>query len=78
MNAIQAQAHLALKSSNDFLKSIAKYEKRLGAAASGGMLLGGARKAQWAITVTEELSRLQSNVSLEIEKMNLLMGVGQL
>jgi hypothetical protein len=78
VNAIQAQAHLALKPLNDFLKGIAKYEKRLGSAASGGVLLGGARKAQWAITVTEELSRLQSNISMEIEKMNLLVGVGQL
>jgi hypothetical protein len=55
-----------------------KYEKRLRSAVTGGRVLGSARKAQWVVTVTEEITKLQSNISLEVEKMNLLIGVGQL
>jgi len=78
INAIQAQAHESLKPLNEFLKNIAKYEKRLGSVATGGRVLGSARKAQWVVTVAEEITKLQSNIGLEVEKMNLLLSVGQL
>jgi hypothetical protein len=51
LNGIQAQAHQSLKPLNEFLRNVAKYEKRLGSAAGGGRFLSGARKAQWAVTV---------------------------
>lgn len=35
VNAIKAQAHESLKPLNEFLKNVAKYEKRLGMAAIG-------------------------------------------
>jgi hypothetical protein len=78
VNAIQAQAHESVKPLNEFLKNVAKYEKRLGQAPTGGGLLGGVRKAQWAVTIRDELSKLQSIINLEVEKMNLLMGIGEL
>ncbi|KAG4429756.1 hypothetical protein IFR05_014760 [Cadophora sp. M221] len=78
INAVQTQAHLSLKPLNDFLNAISKYDKRLGTVPWGGRVLGSARKAQWAVVVAEEVSKLQSTMSAEVEKMNLLMGVGQL
>ncbi len=76
VNGIQAQAHEALKPLNDFLRKVAKYEKRLGLAPADGMISGSVRKAQWAITMEEEISKLQLYITLEVEKMNLLMSVG--
>lgn len=78
INAIKAHAHQLLQPLNDFLKAVAKYEKRLGSAPRGGRILGSSRKAQWAIVVADEISKLQSTMSSEVEKMNLLIGVGQL
>jgi hypothetical protein len=78
VNAIQVQASQSLKPLNEFLKNVSKYEKRLGSAAQGGKVLSNARKAQWAVTIEEEVSKLQDCLGREVDKMNLLMGVGQL
>ncbi len=46
MDGIQAQAREALKPLNDFLRKVAKYEKRLGLTPADGMILGSVMKAQ--------------------------------
>lgn len=78
INAIKAHAHQSLQPLNDFLKAVAKYEKWLGSAPRDGRILRSGRKAQWAAVIADELSKLQSTMSSEVEKMNLLIGVGQL
>jgi hypothetical protein len=46
VDGIQAQAREALKPLNDFLRKVAKYEKRLGLTPADGMILGSVMKAQ--------------------------------
>lgn len=78
LDSIKAEATRSLEPLNEFLMSIAKYEKRLGTAPQGRRLFGRTRKAQWAVTVANEISKLQSSISKEVDKMNLLMSVEQL
>ena len=73
---IQAQAHEALIPLNCLLKNVAEYEKRLGLTPADGMIWCSLRKAQWAITMEEEITKLQLCINLEAEKMNLFMSVG--
>jgi len=37
-----------------------------------------AKQAQWAVMVAEEVPKVLSIISLEVQKMNLLLTVGQL
>jgi hypothetical protein len=60
------------------VESVEKYDKRLGVQSSGMGADAKARQAQWALMVAEEVPEVLSVVSLEIQKMNMLLGVGQL
>ena len=77
-NAIRAQAAVSLEPLRVFLQSIEKYDKKLGPRNKGRDLGLRARQAQWAVTVTKEVPKLLETVSLEIQKMNLMLGMSQL
>ena len=78
IDAIQTQAQSSLIPLDDFLKAISKYEKRLRAPSRGIRSFGITRKAHWNVAVANEVSKLQSTISSEVEKMNMLIGIGQL
>ena len=78
VNAIRAQAAVSLQPLRLFLESIEKYDKTLGARNVAGGLGVRARQAQWALSVTKEVPKLLDTISLEIQKMNLMLGMGQL
>jgi hypothetical protein len=76
MDAVQVEADKSLKLLSELLQNVAKSEKRLESTASAGTVSGVSRKAQLPFSATEELSRLQSDINMEIEKMNLSTATG--
>ena len=77
-NAIRTQAALSLQPLKALLESVEKYDKRLGVQSTRRGAGTKARQAQWALMVAEEVPKVLSVVSLEIQKMNMLLSVGQL
>jgi hypothetical protein len=78
VNGIRAQAAISLQPLKVFVDSVEKYDKRLGVRSIGRGTGAKARQAQWAVMVAEEVPKVLSVVSLEVQKMNLLLTVGQL
>jgi hypothetical protein len=76
MDVVQVEVDKSLKLLSELLQNVAKSEKRLESTASAGIVSGDLRKARQPISVTEELSRLHSDINMEIGKMNLSTATG--
>lgn len=76
MDAVQAEADKSLKLLSELLQNVARSEKRLKSTAPVGTNPGNPEKLQLPTTTLEELSKLQSDINLEIAKMNLSTATG--
>jgi hypothetical protein len=76
LDAVQVEVDKSLKLLGELFQNVAKSEKRLESAASARIVSGDLRKAQQPISITEELSRLHSDINMEIERMNLSTATG--
>ena len=78
INAIRAQARHSVQYLVAFRESIAKYDKYLGNTANSGRAKSSAKKVQWAVTAAGEVTKLNQSMAMEVEKLNLLLNLGQL
>jgi hypothetical protein len=56
-----------------FIKKIAKYDRSLGTASVRGRLIGGFRKAHWALRATRDLEDFRKLLTLQLETIKLIL-----
>jgi hypothetical protein len=76
IDVVQAEADKFLKLLTKLLQNGATSEKNMQSEASVGSISGEQKKAPLPITVTEKLSRLQSDISTRIEQLKSLTTTG--
>ncbi len=63
---------------NDFLASVAKYEKSLGCNPESKWHKGALRKTQWVLFTTKEVQKLQDTIEPQMQATNLLLQARQM
>lgn len=63
---------------NDFLASVAKYDKWLGCNSESKWHQGALRKTQWVLFMTKEVQKLQDIIEPQIQAINLLLQARQM
>lgn len=70
---VKQQADLTLATLSSFLKTISKFDSKLGGNAQSGWRHGAGRKAQWAVIHAKEVDKLRVKVGAHLSQLNLLL-----
>ena len=75
VNAVRATALSCQVPLSKFLERTAKFRPALGATSSSGPWRGAARKVQWAVTMSDEIAKLQPKINMRINMLLLLLAI---
>ncbi|KAH6623709.1 hypothetical protein F5144DRAFT_370106 [Chaetomium tenue] len=72
---ITKQTDVTLKTLSSFLKTISKFNAKLGPNAASGWHHGVGRKAQWAVAYAKEVEKLRENLGTHLAQLNMLLQI---
>ena len=73
IKAIEALSSSCATPLNEFIEGIRRFEASLGAAAGGGRLRAGFKKAQWSLFVSEKVEKLKGRIDSQLQPIHLLL-----